>query len=63
MMGGGRTGTALHLYYLERGLNLAQARARVAARRPVCVTQLTPPQRAFLDRWQRDTDDFQLRNR
>lgn len=45
--GVGRTGTALHLYYLSQGLTFAEARARVRARRIQCVL-LSPAQEAFL---------------
>lgn len=50
MMGIGRTGTALHLYYLEQGLSLADARERVCERRKVCE-RLSSSQWAFLERW------------
>ena len=45
--GVGRTGTALHLYYLAQGLSLDEAAAQVRARRPQS-TLLSPEQRAFL---------------
>lgn len=50
MMGAGRTGTALHLYYLDQGASLAEAGARVRARRRACG-RLSPSQRAFLAAW------------
>ncbi|MBA3533900.1 MAG: dual specificity protein phosphatase family protein [Ardenticatenales bacterium] len=45
--GVGRTGTALHLYFLSEGLTLEEARARVRARRPQCIL-LSEAQEAFL---------------
>jgi atypical dual specificity phosphatase len=48
--GVGRTGTALHLYYLARGLSLELARARVRATRVQCVL-LSDEQMAFLQSW------------
>jgi atypical dual specificity phosphatase len=43
----GRTGTALHLFYLDQGLPFDEARARVRATRPACV-YLSESQEAFL---------------
>jgi atypical dual specificity phosphatase len=43
----GRTGTALHLFYLDQGLAFDEARARVRATRPACV-YLSGSQEAFL---------------
>jgi protein-tyrosine phosphatase len=45
--GVGRTGTALHLYYMGQGLSFAEASAQVRARRPQSVL-VSPEQRAFL---------------
>jgi atypical dual specificity phosphatase len=48
MAGIGRTGTVLHIYYMARGMTLAQARAQVRAVRVQSVLMLTPPQIHFL---------------
>jgi hypothetical protein len=45
--GVGRTGTALHLYDMARGMSFDEASAQVRARRPQS-TLLSPEQRAFL---------------
>jgi atypical dual specificity phosphatase len=45
--GVGRTGTALHLYYMGRGMSYDEASAQVRARR-LESTLLSPEQRAFL---------------
>ena len=50
--GAGRTGTILHLYYLERGLSLEAAREQVRRRRPQS-TLLSEKQRAFLSDYAR----------
>ena len=52
--GVGRTGTALHLYYLAQGLSLDEAAARVRARRPQSVL-VSPEQRAFLRDFERSS--------
>src|SRR5262245_27317054 len=51
--GVGRTGTILHAYFLGRGLSLAEAKARVKARRIHC-TLLSPEQEAFLSEFARE---------
>jgi atypical dual specificity phosphatase len=43
----GRTGTALHLFYLAQGLSFEEARARIRATRPACIF-LSESQEAFL---------------
>jgi protein-tyrosine phosphatase len=43
----GRTGTILHAYFLGQGLSLAEAKARVKARRIHC-TLLSQEQETFL---------------
>jgi atypical dual specificity phosphatase len=50
--GVGRTGTALHLYYLARGMSLEMAREQVRRRRPQS-TLLSDKQRAFLNEFAR----------
>jgi atypical dual specificity phosphatase len=45
--GVGRTGTALHLYYMAQGHSFAAARAHIRARRIQCVL-LSPSQEAFV---------------
>jgi atypical dual specificity phosphatase len=52
--GVGRTGTILHLYYLARGMSLAEAREQVRRRRPQSML-LSDQQRAFLSDYARTT--------
>ena len=53
--GVGRTGTMLHLYYLARGLSLAEARAQVeSVSRPNRYAVLSPSQQAFLEQLEHD---------
>ena len=50
LMGMGRTGTIMHLYFLAHGLPLDQVRTRVYQARPECVI-LTDVQKAFVERY------------
>ncbi|MBT3290352.1 MAG: NUDIX domain-containing protein, partial [Victivallales bacterium] len=58
--GFGRTGTVLHLHYLNSGLRLAEARSRIAAKRPGCAA-VTERQTRFL--WQYEADCLKERQR
>ncbi len=49
LVGQGRTGTLLHAYYLHHGDTLDEARAKIAAARPLSEwDNLSDPQREFL---------------
>ena len=50
LMGMGRTGTIMHLYFLAHGLPIDQVRTRVYQARPECVN-LTAVQKAYVEQY------------
>ena len=48
--GMGRTGTILHLFYLNRGLPLPEVQTRIAATRPQC-TLISASQRQYVEQY------------